>query len=136
MQAAASAPIWLIIVAQGISTVGDAFGQRCSRIHFRGSRRHFFIGVILMNAVSLAIILGIAQLALPRSITGAVYVNGVEIPCYREIDVEHNWSKTCDNVTCTQVQCPRQGVTTSFTMLYHAPLILLAGVVNWFVFKF
>lgn len=127
----ASAPLWIIIIAQAVSTVGDAFGQRCSRIHYQGSRRHMFIAISVMNFVSLFFVLVIAQLALPRSVAGAVYISGSRISCYREIDIEHDFSIHCTPTNCTAVDCPRQGPTSATVLIYYAPLLLIAGVINW-----
>ncbi|KAH3760312.1 hypothetical protein Pelo_7867 [Pelomyxa schiedti] len=124
------APLWLIVLAQIISTVGDAFGQRVSRIVHKSSRRKLLISLTCMNCVQMFVFLSCCYWMVPAKYTGAVYVDGVEIMCYQEIDVEHK-DMSCTPDTCHAVPCPPQGPATALVYSYYYPLILLGGFVNW-----
>lgn len=129
--ASSAAPLWVLLVAQAVSTVGDAFGSRCSRVYYRGSRRRFFAAISAMNAAQLFVLLAIAQYALPRSIVGAIYVDGQAQPCFRELDEEHRWRTPCNASTCVEIDCPRQGPTNLALLVYYFPLVLISGAVNY-----
>eukprot|EP01112_Ceratiomyxa_fruticulosa_P014922 TRINITY_DN432_c0_g2_i1.p1 TRINITY_DN432_c0_g2~~TRINITY_DN432_c0_g2_i1.p1 ORF type:complete len:460 (+),score=47.24 TRINITY_DN432_c0_g2_i1:215-1594(+) len=151
-----NAPIWVVIVVQIFSVIGDCFGQRCSRVHYKFSRRHMIIGFSLMSALQMFVVMTILQLSLPTSITGAIYYSGVRSPCYQELDVEgknlnctsdihyinntlinnevFKIEKISDNplplVYCHEIPCKSQGPFSMFRSIALHPTLLLNGVLN------
>jgi len=82
------------------------------------------IALCVMSSLQMLVVLGILQLALPASITGAVYINGDQIACNQT---------NCDatvNCTTVTVDCPSQGPFSMFQQIYDHPFLLVNGVVN------
>ena len=73
---------------------------------------------------------GIFQLALPSSITGAIYNGPTVATCYREVDLEGRSPSSCSDTTCTVIACPSQGPGSMWLSIYNHPLLLLNGLLG------
>ncbi|KYQ94060.1 hypothetical protein DLAC_04335 [Tieghemostelium lacteum] len=119
----------ILLIAQGVSVVGDSFGQRCSRVNYKHSTRHMMIGLCLMTAVQMFVIIGILQLALPTSITGAIYIDNKKVECYKELDIEGK-IENCTPSNCTVIPCESQGPFSMFKSILLHPFLLTNGLMN------
>ncbi|KAJ5069921.1 hypothetical protein M0811_11433 [Anaeramoeba ignava] len=126
--------IFWIIGAQIVSVVGDAFGQRCSRVDHKSSRKHMMISFPIISSLQIFLILLILEYSLPQSIVGAIYRDSNKIQCYKEIDIEGK-DIHCTDQTCTKIKCPRGGPIEMFRSLKHYPMLFLNGVQNWFYYS-
>eukprot|EP01133_Synstelium_polycarpum_P018866 gene18866-22566_t len=106
----------ILLLAQTLSVIGDSFGQRCSRVNFKHSPRHMMIGLSLMSALQMFVIFGILQLALPTSISGAIYIDNVKVPCFEQTDVQGH-IMNCTVLTCTEIPCKSQEITPKLKAL-------------------
>ncbi|GAM18457.1 hypothetical protein SAMD00019534_016320, partial [Acytostelium subglobosum LB1] len=125
-------PFLVLLGAQLLSVVGDSFGQRCSRVSFKHSPRHMMIGLCLMTAIQMFVIFSILQLALPVSITGAIYINNVKVPCFEQLDVQGK-IEDCTlppNSNCTVIPCKSQGPFSMFHSIALHPFLLCNGAFN------
>eukprot|EP01132_Coremiostelium_polycephalum_P004995 gene4995-6219_t len=120
---------FILLAAQAISVIGDSFGQRCSRVNYKHSVRHMMIGLCLMTSIQMFIIMGILQLALPSSISGAIYIDNVKVDCYYELDVEGK-IMDCTPTNCTQIPCKSQGPFSMFKSIALHPFLLTNGLMN------
>ena len=46
------------------------------------------ISITIVSSIQMLIVCGILQLALPASITGAIYESDKLVPCYKELDID------------------------------------------------
>ena len=137
----ANAPnIGILILAQLLSTIGDAFGQRVSRVDHKGNYPRMMISIAIVSAVQMIILVGILQIELPLSLTSAIYDSSTNerTTCYDQVDI--TWTDVMDysdcqakvNTTqpCTVVDCPSQGASSMLRFLIVFPMFFLTGVVN------
>ncbi|KAN0007389.1 hypothetical protein ACTFIU_000588 [Dictyostelium citrinum] len=129
MASTAKPNIGILIATQLVSVIGDSFGQRCSRVNYKHSTRHMMIGLCLMTAVQMFVIMGILQLSLPTSITGAIYINNVKVDCYKELDIEGK-IMDCTPLNCTIIPCKSQGPFSIFRSIGLHPFLLTNGLMN------
>ncbi|EAL73729.1 hypothetical protein DDB_G0268552 [Dictyostelium discoideum AX4] len=129
MASTAKPNIGILIATQLVSVIGDSFGQRCSRVNYKHSTRHMMIGLCLMTAVQMFIIMGILQLSLPTSITGAIYINNAKVDCYKELDIEGK-IMDCTPLNCTIIPCKSQGPFSIFRSISLHPFLLTNGLMN------
>ncbi|EGC35129.1 hypothetical protein DICPUDRAFT_79130 [Dictyostelium purpureum] len=121
--------IGILIATQFISMLGDAFGQRCSRVNYKRKTRHMMIGLCLMTAVQMFFFMGIFQLSLPTSITSAIYIDNVKVDCYYELDVQGK-IMDCTPANCTVIPCKSQGPFSIFRSIKLHPFLLTNGLMN------
>eukprot|EP01135_Chromosphaera_perkinsii_P005225 Nk52_evm8s326 gene=Nk52_evmTU8s326 len=147
----ANAPnLGILIIAQLLSTIGDAFGQRVSRVDHKGNYARMMISIAIVSAVQMIILVGILQIELPLSLTSDIYDSSTNEPtqCYEQVDI--TWTDvleykdcvargvngTVTNSTspalppCDVVDCPSQGSSTMLRFLIVFPLFFVTGVVN------
>eukprot|EP01135_Chromosphaera_perkinsii_P008904 Nk52_evm14s1524 gene=Nk52_evmTU14s1524 len=129
----------LLLVAQLLTTVGDSFGQRVSRVNHHSSSTRMMMSSALVSALQMLLLVGLLQLVLPNHITADVYDDNNQLTeCYREVDVW--WTdvkpyETCNGASgadqCTLMeQCPSQGVTSMPRQLFVHPALLYNGFMN------
>ena len=74
------APLWLIIVTQLVSVLGDACGQRCARVYHHRSRRRFLLSMVVVTAVQMTIAIGVVQWVWPQITTDVTKrINGSDV---------------------------------------------------------
>ncbi|EGG15318.1 hypothetical protein DFA_10152 [Cavenderia fasciculata] len=73
--------------------------------------------------------MGILQLALPTSISGAIYIDNLKVPCYKETDIQGK-IENCTPANCTVVECKSQGPFSMFQSIALHPFLLVNGLVN------
>ncbi|KAK5576513.1 hypothetical protein RB653_007657 [Dictyostelium firmibasis] len=129
MASTAKPNIGILIATQLVSVIGDSFGQRCSRVNYKHSTRHMMIGLCLMTAVQMFVIMGILQLSLPTSITGAIYIDNIKVDCYKELDIEGK-IMDCTPLNCTVIPCKSQGPFSMFRSIGLHPFLLTNGLMN------
>eukprot|EP00760_Papus_ankaliazontas_P008166 PhM_4_TR13681/c0_g1_i1/m.75395 len=117
-----AAPLWLCFVAQGMSVIGDAFGQRTSRVAHKQSRRRFIMALAIVSPLQMLIGLGIIQLIGP-SITMQVwnsYENGTKYD-FCEVNPDDD-------------RCFHQGPLTIPKALGHCPYLPFDELINIFYY--
>ncbi|KAG9395734.1 hypothetical protein J8273_2641 [Carpediemonas membranifera] len=122
------APLPLIFLAQAMAVTGDIWGQRCIRVHHKGSMGRLLMTFPVLSAIQVFVILAIMQLMLP-DLTGVVYNGHDKTLCYKEIDYQHK-KMACDPAICTVVTCPSQGPLSMFQTIYYHPTVLITTITN------
>lgn len=114
--------LWLVFVAQILSVVGDAFGQRCNRVHHRGARDRFMVSLAVVSSMQVVVILGLFQISMPASLVSAVFVNGVNQCSSPPASLSSDMSEID--------HCPRQGPGSMLNSIVFHPALLLNGVLG------
>jgi len=122
----AAAPLWICFLAQGMSVLGDAFGQRSARIYHKNSRRHFIIALTSVSCLQMFFVLGAIQLAQP-DFTLVIWTKnstaGGNAPQYDYCSVNP-----------TSEYCFHQGPLTLYRAVDHCPALLANECVNVFYY--
>eukprot|EP01116_Phalansterium_solitarium_P008504 TRINITY_DN22412_c0_g1_i1.p1 TRINITY_DN22412_c0_g1~~TRINITY_DN22412_c0_g1_i1.p1 ORF type:complete len:461 (+),score=88.70 TRINITY_DN22412_c0_g1_i1:105-1385(+) len=124
-------PIWMLVLVQLASVIGDSFGQRVSRVEHKGSRRHMMISLAFVSSIQMILVLGVCQLALSPNITGASFGDGKPLPC-QELVCSSNATVINATTHCYEktVECEWQGPLTMFQTVFKHPFLLINGAMN------
>lgn len=126
------APIWVCVVPQIVSVLGDCLGQRSSRVFHHKSRRRFILSLAAVSAFQMFLILSVIQLSAP-TMTSIIYhtrkshnniTNGTDT-------VVVNY---CKEPGHNEDFCYSQGPLTIYKALGNCPALLLDGVLNIFYY--
>eukprot|EP00759_Apiculatamorpha_spiralis_P008061 PhF_6_TR15055/c0_g1_i3/m.23642 len=126
-----TAPLWMCAVAQGVSVIGDAFGQRTARICHNGSRRHFVIAVAVSSCLQMFVMLTVMQLIRPNFMKSIwlKHNNGTSYD-YCSTD-DGDWNNSTNKMPPDQSQvCYVQGPLTIYKAVDQCPLVLTDQILN------
>ncbi len=59
-----------VLLAQGLSSAGEVFGQRLQRRFHEGSQIRALTTTVLFSSLQAFVVLAVCELSLPRSVTG------------------------------------------------------------------
>ena len=129
----------LLLLAQILTTIGDSFGQRVSRVNHRSSSSRMMMSSAVVSAAQMVVFVGVLQVILPRHITSDVYDDDNHLTeCYKEVDVD--WINVMPYEECISASgtckrldiCPSQGVSSIPRQIWVHPALLYNGIMNVF----
>jgi hypothetical protein len=124
MSPAPVAPVWLLLLIQAVSVVGDSVGQRCARVVHKHSERRFMLGMCVISCLQMFVAAAIVQLAVPSVATPLTKeINGTNVDvCTLPVGDP--------NRPTGDAGCYAQGPLTIYRAIGYCPMTLLNGVAN------
>jgi hypothetical protein len=120
-----AAPLWLCFLAQGMSVIGDSFGQRTARVYHHSSRRHFITALAVVSCLQMFVGLTIVQLARPE-FTKQIWTNNATDSKAPQYDF-------C-KVNPQDEHCYHQGPLTIYRAVGDCPLLFTDELINIFYY--